>query len=282
MSADTKHSHDSSHLEPHAKKTKSAHENGVNDHKENGHHFDQHSRVDYAVIYTHDVKKSSEVFQTLFGFKPSGEYNSDKWMEFTAPGGGARGPKVGFILIGEDCEPTKRGSVQLTVAVKDIHRLHDELSKREGVKVESAPKKELYGTHAFYILPDGISLSVIEEPPVVRGGICHFDIPVEDMQRATKFYSDVFGWKTKKFTDEYALYETGDLSHPLAGGFTVTKERINFPGTHIHVEDVDKHLEKIIAAGGKLHKEKVVIPGGHGAYVQFQDTEGNLMAVYSR
>lgn len=32
--------------------------------------------------------------------------------------------------------------------------------------------------------------------------VYHFDIPVDDANRAQQFYKDVFGWDTKKITSQ--------------------------------------------------------------------------------
>lgn len=29
--------------------------------------------------------------------------------------------------------------------------------------------------------------------------ICHFEIPAEDIERAKKFYTELFGWKIEKY-----------------------------------------------------------------------------------
>ncbi len=30
-------------------------------------------------------------------------------------------------------------------------------------------------------------------------GVCHFEIPADDVERAQKFYGELFGWKIEKF-----------------------------------------------------------------------------------
>ena len=33
------------------------------------------------------------------------------------------------------------------------------------------------------------------------GGVVHFEIPVDDLDAASRFYADVFGWKLEPFGD---------------------------------------------------------------------------------
>lgn len=39
--------------------------------------------------------------------------------------------------------------------------------------------------------------------------IVHFDIPADDVERAKKFYSDLFGWKIEKWSKS----GTGDMEY---------------------------------------------------------------------
>ncbi len=39
--------------------------------------------------------------------------------------------------------------------------------------------------------------------------VVHFEIPVDDLERAKKFYKSIFGWKMESLTEmEYILIET--------------------------------------------------------------------------
>lgn len=52
--------------------------------------------------------------------------------------------------------------------------------------------------------------------------IVHFEIPADDVDRARKFYSTLFGWKIEKFEgsmEYWMISQTGDSSDKsLAGG----------------------------------------------------------------
>lgn len=60
--------------------------------------------------------------------------------------------------------------------------------------------------------------------------ITHFDIPVENLERAKKFYADLFSWKIERASGpiEYYLVETKTLKgkRGLGGGMT-KRENLN-------------------------------------------------------
>lgn len=108
--------------------------------------------------------------------------------------------------------------------------------------------------------------------------VVHFELPVEDPQRAARFYSEVFGWNFNQWDgpEEYWLTCTGHQSQPgIDGGMmrrcseTPAKTPINV----LDVPSVDEYVGKVEAAGGKIVMPKMAVPGvGYVAY--FQDTEG--------
>lgn len=113
--------------------------------------------------------------------------------------------------------------------------------------------------------------------------ITHIEIPAPDMDKAIKFYSDVFGWKADLMPDgTYAMFSIGDTK--TGGGFDSStkpaKEKTG-PGLVINVEDIPAKLADIKKAGGKIVQEKTEIAGGYGFYARFQDTNGNHLQIYS-
>jgi predicted enzyme related to lactoylglutathione lyase len=46
--------------------------------------------------------------------------------------------------------------------------------------------------------------------------VIHFEIPVDDLERAASFYKEVFGWKIEKWpgTTDYWLVTTGVEGQP--------------------------------------------------------------------
>lgn len=112
--------------------------------------------------------------------------------------------------------------------------------------------------------------------------IIHFEIPADNMDRAQKFYTGVFGWKIQKWANpqvDYRLVTAGDEKEPGINGAIKTRDDDKCVIDTIDVPDVDEYIEKIKKAGGKMLTPKMPIPGvGYMAY--FQDTEGNKLGIY--
>jgi len=117
----------------------------------------------------------------------------------------------------------------------------------------------------------------------------HFELPADNMARAKKFYSSVFGWKTEDVPGmEYVMASTVEVdektrmpkeSGAINGGITKKGMGMNAPSITITVADIDKAVQKATKAGGKLAKEKQpVMEMGFIAYIQ--DTEGNLIGLW--
>ena len=112
--------------------------------------------------------------------------------------------------------------------------------------------------------------------------VVHFEINVEDVDRAIKFYSEVLGWKFEKWDGpmEYWMITTGSDDEPgINGGLTL---KGTFDNLHtVMVSSVDEYISKVLANGGELAGPKMAIPGmGYLAYVK--DPEGNLFGIMDR
>jgi hypothetical protein len=111
--------------------------------------------------------------------------------------------------------------------------------------------------------------------------VIHFEICVDDPERAIKFYKDVFGWKIGKWGGplDYWLVEAGEGKEPGINGALM--RRMDPRATTINtisVPSVDEFIKKIGKSGGKMVTKKEAIPGvGYFAYCQ--DTEGNTFGI---
>jgi uncharacterized protein len=123
------------------------------------------------------------------------------------------------------------------------------------------------------------------------GRLVHFEIHVEDMERAMKFYEEVFGWKFEDWS-EYAGMQyygaiTGDASVPGIDGALIqrrgqapeTGQPMNGFSCTMGVEDYDSTENKILDLGGKVAMPKYALPGmaWQGYYT---DTEGNIIGIH--
>ena len=112
----------------------------------------------------------------------------------------------------------------------------------------------------------------------------HFEMSFEDAERIKGFYSKVFGWTFQQYGDDsmpYWLTTTGPDGEPGINGGLMLRQGGMPAGTTntMGVESVDKAVDSIKSAGGKIILEKMAVHGmGWVAYAT--DTEGNQFGVF--
>jgi predicted enzyme related to lactoylglutathione lyase len=113
-----------------------------------------------------------------------------------------------------------------------------------------------------------------------------FEIPVTDMSRAVRFYEAVFGVSLQTMEMGPAQMAMFPMVQggPKASGALVRTDGYtpSHAGTVIYfsVDDIEGTLAKIGSAGGSTMVPKMSI-GEHGFFAQFQDSEGNRVALHS-
>ena len=109
----------------------------------------------------------------------------------------------------------------------------------------------------------------------------HFDLTVDNPERAMKFYKDIFGWKFEKWNGpmEYWMATTRDEKEPGINGGLSKRGESGMPNMNtIGVSSVDKFSSMIQEKGGKILTPKTPIPGV-GWFATCQDTEGNTFGI---
>ena len=127
--------------------------------------------------------------------------------------------------------------------------------------------------------------------------VIHFEIHATDLERAKKFYSDVFGWEMQQMGSEYGNYvviKTG----PMPNETPVTMENVGINGgmmlrnapvpPHgmgpnafvciIGVDNIDAYISKVEAAGALPQTDKMDVPGV-GLLRYYKDPEGNIFGM---
>ncbi|EKD58827.1 MAG: hypothetical protein ACD_56C00042G0001 [uncultured bacterium] len=115
--------------------------------------------------------------------------------------------------------------------------------------------------------------------------VVHFEIQADDIERASKFYEKVLGWKIMQMMKkeeggmmDYWGIETKKAGEPgINGGMykrSEADEKFNLYDCTVAVEDLDASVAAVRANGGEITKEKSEIPGV-GWFAGAKDTEGN-------
>jgi uncharacterized protein len=111
--------------------------------------------------------------------------------------------------------------------------------------------------------------------------IVHFEIPVDDCDRATAFYHDVLGWEVSGFGQQpYWLVRAGADDEPGANGALISRAGLHQgPVLIAGVADIDDVLSRVHKAGGDIVISKQPVPGvGWSAYAH--DPEGNTIGFF--
>lgn len=111
--------------------------------------------------------------------------------------------------------------------------------------------------------------------------VVHFEIPVEDAERATTFYRQVLGWKVTGWGEEpYWLVTAGPEDEPGADGALIRRSELHAtPVLIASVTDIEATLRQAEDAGGEVLKARLPIPGmGWSAYLR--DCEGNTIGLF--
>jgi predicted enzyme related to lactoylglutathione lyase len=122
----------------------------------------------------------------------------------------------------------------------------------------------------------------------MAGGVVHFEIPADDVDRAGKFYSSAFGWDINPMPElSYTMVKTTptddkgmpSLPGSINGGMFRREGNITSPVVTVDVDDIDATLEKIGSLGGStvLPRQEV---GSMGWAAYFKDTEGNVVGLW--
>ena len=114
---------------------------------------------------------------------------------------------------------------------------------------------------------------------MAHGDITHIDIPVDDMDRATTFYSRVLGWDINEMPG-YEGYPMWQAPNKISGGgFTKREGSLQSVRNYVEVDSIDDTLHSVTEAGGEVVMEKTPI-SETSWYAVFSDTEGNQMGLY--
>lgn len=113
-----------------------------------------------------------------------------------------------------------------------------------------------------------------------------FEIYVDDMDRAKKFYESVFTTKLEKLnTPEIDMWSfRGDMNVYGAPGALVKMPGVKSGGNSVLVyfscQNCETEEKRVLAAGGKVKKSKFAI-GQYGFISIAYDTEGNMFGLHS-
>jgi len=121
--------------------------------------------------------------------------------------------------------------------------------------------------------------------------VVHFEIPVDDVERARGFYGSVFGWGVVPMEEmQYTLVMTTPVDEQsqrptepgaINGGLMQRSTDTPAPVITIQVDAIDESLKKVEAEGGSVVTPRTSM-GDVGFFAYFKDSEGNVMGLFER
>jgi len=121
-----------------------------------------------------------------------------------------------------------------------------------------------------------------------------FSVPADDIEKATSFYHQAFGWKIEPLTKEAdEVYDYNVVvSSPSDHDFTpsqpgrvngcIVKRAIGLPAPAVLIEvpDLDDAARKVVAAGGTVVSKKVAMRSLNGEFILVKDPDGNVLELF--
>jgi len=121
--------------------------------------------------------------------------------------------------------------------------------------------------------------------------VIFFEIPVDNLARARRFYRTVFDWKMNEIPEMHytqvgtveadTLGVRGTPKEPGAinGGMLERRDSVKSPVIYISVKNIDEAAVTIEQSGGKVIQPRTPV-GNFGFAAYFRDTEGNVVGLW--
>ena len=115
-------------------------------------------------------------------------------------------------------------------------------------------------------------------PTLGNGKICYVEIPADDIAQSAKFYSEVFGWKTRKRGDGHLAFDDG--INEVSGTWVTGRKKHSEAGfiVSIMVDSIAETIKKITDRGCAIVKQMNL--SEHEIIAWFNDPAGNLLGLY--
>jgi predicted enzyme related to lactoylglutathione lyase len=117
-------------------------------------------------------------------------------------------------------------------------------------------------------------------PTMANGKICYIELPATDIERSSRFYANVLGWKIRQRGDGSTAFDdgVGEVSGAWVKGRPPSRDAGML--VYVMVDSAEATLAKAIAEGGEL----VQPIGGDPSEItaRFRDPAGNLIGLYQQ
>lgn len=124
----------------------------------------------------------------------------------------------------------------------------------------------------------------------MKHAISWFEIPTNDLNRATTFYETIFGisfFPLDMPNIQMRMFPVDDMVNSVGGALVYSgsfhlPSETHGPLVYLNADpDLQLVLDRVEAAGGKILVPKTEISADYGFMAVFIDTEGNRIALHS-
>jgi uncharacterized protein len=112
----------------------------------------------------------------------------------------------------------------------------------------------------------------------VAGKIVHFELPSADANRASTFWSGLFGWNIGASAMEGFDYRMFQVADDQAGAVMPSEKAGSGLIVYMDTDDIDASIAKVRELGGTADDRQPVPT--HGWFAPCTDTEGNAFSLW--
>src|SRR5258707_291879 len=112
----------------------------------------------------------------------------------------------------------------------------------------------------------------------MAGKIVHFEVPSADADRASAFYSGLFGYEIGPSMMEGMEYRMFQQAEDQGGAIMQSEASGSGLVVYLDTDDIDASVAKVRELGGSAN-DKQPVPT-HGWFASCKDTEGNSFSLW--
>jgi predicted enzyme related to lactoylglutathione lyase len=243
----------------------------------------EHGTFSWADLATSDVEAAKTFYPDLFGWETEDGPLPDGGTYTTAR---LHGRVVAGLSTGQEGQPPAWSSY---VTVDDADAAAERAGELGGTVVAGPFDVMDLGRMAVIQDPTGAFLSVWQAASSIgaelvngHGLLSLNQLNTTDPERASEFYSALFGWRFDAVPDTEIAYWGIYRGESLNAGMMQQPDDSPAPPhwlVYFGVDDIDAASEKIGAAGGSVLVPKTEVPGGE--FIVAADPQGAIFAVFA-
>ncbi|KAJ3499098.1 hypothetical protein NLG97_g615 [Lecanicillium saksenae] len=133
------------------------------------------------------------------------------------------------------------------------------------------------------------------DTPII-GGLFALEIPVTDITRSQKFYSDLFGWQFEGIMPRgsdgvQALHFFKNAAQSITGALVLLEQGHTPKSAGVDswglwptlvVANVSEALKQVEAQAGSVKTPRLELPSGMGVVAHVLDPDGNVLGIWSQ